>query len=240
LCGHGRRTLVKYHHGTDQWFTDHGRDVMRIKSSKGMENRILESSRYVKDPYCYKEKWNEYFGNSNEIHMELGMGKGDFIIGMASACPEINYIGVELYMVVIARAAGKLESTSIGNIALVVDDIMNIGEIVPSNSIGRIYLNFLDPWPKNRHEKRRCTSDKYLAIYHDVLKASGQIHFKTDNSDFYSYTLNNLRNSGFKVLLETTDLYGSENSAGNIQTEYEKKFAAKGEKIKKIVAANHP
>jgi tRNA (guanine-N7-)-methyltransferase len=213
---------------------------MRIKSSKGMENRILDSARYVKDPYRFKGKWNEYFGNDNEIHMELGMGKGDFIIGMAAADPDINYIGVELYMLVIARAAGKLESTSIGNIALVVDDIINIREIVPQNSIGRIYLNFLDPWPKNRHEKRRCTSDKYLAIYHDVLKVSGQIHFKTDNYDFYWYTLNNFKNNGFEILFETTDLYGSDSCAGNIQTEYEKKFAAKGETIKKLVAVKYP
>jgi tRNA (guanine-N7-)-methyltransferase len=137
---------------------------------------------------------------------------------------------------VIARAAGKLEGTGIRNAALVSDDISNIGSMVPEGSIGRIYLNFLDPWPKKRHEKRRCTSPAYLELYRKVLKDGGELHFKTDSTGFYEYTLCNIMENSFKVIYKTDDLYGSEYIESNIQTEYEKKFLLKGEKIKKIAA----
>lgn len=212
---------------------------MRIKSVKSMENRILKSSRYIKDPFKHKWKWVEFFGNNNKIHMELGMGKGDFIIETALRNPYINYIGIEKYHMVIARAAGKLENTDINNVALLVQDIDDIKQIVPEGSIDRIYLNFLDPWPKKKHEKRRCTNTRFLEKYYSILANKGEIHIKTDNSDFFEYTLEKIKESAFDIFLIIKDLYSTEHIKENVQTEYEKKFVSQGSTIKKVVAVKN-
>lgn len=211
---------------------------MRIKSTKGMEQRILNSSRHVKDPFSCKDKWDRYFGNRNPLHAELGMGRGDFLIAAASGNPGINFIGIEKYSMVIARAAGKFENTDIRNAALVVADFKDIIEITGEKTIERIYFNFPDPWPKNKHEKRRCTNGRFLSLCKKVMTQPGEIHLKTDNDDFYRYSLNSFVKSGYRILSATDDLYGSSGADGNIQTEYERKFVSLGMKIKKIIAGS--
>ena len=164
------------------------------------------------------------------------MGKGDFIAAMAERNPDINYIGIEKFTIVIARAAGKLAETELRNIALIVDDAENIGLMTDEESIGRIYLNFLDPWPKNKHEKRRCTNYRFLDKYRSVLKKGAQVHFKTDNEEFYEYSLTSFKEAGYEIMFYTCDLYNTKEAEFNIQSEYEKKFVQQDICIKKIIA----
>lgn len=209
---------------------------MRIKSAGDMLDRIEESHRYIREPYGLKGKWNKYFGNDNPIHAEFGSGRGDFITGSSVMYPEINFIGLEKYKIVLARAAGKLELVKAANTALIVDDIINVNRIFDRGEIERIYLNFLDPWPKKRHEKRRVTNEKHIAVYKEILDTGGTIHLKTDNTGFFHYSLECLISSGFVIEFKTEDLYSSQQVEGNIKTEYETRFANEGISIKKIIA----
>ena len=209
---------------------------MRLKKVKDAKERVEASEYYVNAPGEYKGKWNELFKNSNPIHIEIGMGKGNFIIGMAKAHKDVNYIGIEMYDSVMVKAVEKLkqEEKPLKNLKLVLIDAMKIDEIFESE-ISRIYLNFSDPWPKAKHEKRRLTSKIFLEKYDRIFKGQKQILQKTDNNDLFNFSMVSLVENGYELRNVTRDLH-SENVSDNIMTEYEEKFSNAGIKINRLEA----
>ena len=201
---------------------------MRLRNVKNAKD-IVESSDYViKNPEEYAGKYNKVFKNNNPINIEIGMGKGDFIIGMARMYPNINFIGIEKYESVMVRAIEKLEGMDLSNLKLIRMDAINIDKVF-KNEIDTIYLNFSDPWPKARHAKRRLTSGIFLNLYDKVFKGIPHIEQKTDNIDLFSYSIESLSNYGYTFNKVSLDLENSD--IDNIKTEYEKKFISMGIKI---------
>ena len=207
---------------------------MRLKNVKNAKN-IIENSNYViLNPENNIGNWNKVFGNDNKINIEIGMGKGDFIIGMAKKHPEINFIGIEMFDSVIVRAVQKLEEEELSNLKLIRMDANSINEVF-NKEIDTIYLNFSDPWPKNRHEKRRLTSHNLLKKYDSVFKNEKKIFQKTDNIELFSYSIESLSTYGYTLKNVTMDLYNNM-IEDNVQTEYEKRFHDKNVKICRMEA----
>ena len=207
---------------------------MRLKNVKGAD-KVIEASKYiVLKPEDYKGKWKEVFNNSNPIHIEIGMGKGDFIIGMAKAHPDINFIGIEMYDSVIVKAVNKLEEENISNLKLIRMDARLIEDLF-DKEIDLIYLNFSDPWPKNRNAKRRLTHERFLNRYENIFKGKKTIFMKTDNIDLFSFSIESLSEYGYKLKNVSLDLHNSD-FEGNVMTEYEKKFSSKGVRINRLEA----
>ena len=194
----------------------------------------MNSSYIIKDPKKYKGNYSKLFENDNPIDIEIGMGKGDFIIGMALKNPNVNYIGIEMYDSVIVRATQKLENQIIPNLRLIRMDANLINDVF-ENEINTIYLNFSDPWPKKRHAKRRLTSHEFLKKYDGVFKGEKKIFQKTDNIDLFAFSIESLSTYGYVLKNVTMDLY-SNMIENNVQTEYEKKFASKNVKICRLEA----
>ncbi len=207
---------------------------MRLKNVKNAKDIINNSKYIVLNPYDYKGKWNSLFKNNNPINIEIGMGKGNFIIKMAKKYKDINFIGIEMFDSVIVRSVQKLENEDIPNLKLIRLDANYIEDIF-DKEINTIYLNFSDPWPKKRHEKRRLTSDVFLKKYDNIFKGKKEIIQKTDNINLFSYSLTSLSLYGYKFDYVTLDLL-SENDLDNVLTEYESKFNSKGVRICKLVA----
>ena len=204
---------------------------MRLKNVKGANEIIVNGTYYVDNPYQYKGEWNNYFGNDNSIYLEIGMGKGDFIIENAIRYPDINFIGVEKFDSVIVRAIQKSNDLKLDNLKIVRVDANKLGDIF-DKEIDTIYLNFSDPWPKDRHAKRRLTSNIFLNIYDKIFKDRNRIVMKTDNINLFNYSLESLSLYGYDIIFKTNDLDCLDNS--NIMTEYESKFYNKGIKINKL------
>ncbi len=204
---------------------------MRLRNVKGANERIEQSKYIIKDYTNYKGKFNTLFKNKNKIYIEIGMGKGDFIINMAQLYPNINFIGIEKFDSVMVRAVEKLEQKEIPNLRLIKMDAREIDQIF-EKEISRIYLNFSDPWPKERHSKRRLTSEIFLQKYDIILKTK-EIIMKTDNRNLFEYSIKSLTDYGYKIDLLSLDLY-KDDIKDNIQTEYEKKFTSMGNIIYKI------
>lgn len=207
---------------------------MRLKHIKDADKVVENGTYYVNNPKEYKGRWKEIFGNNNDIYIEIGMGKGDFIIENACKYSNINFIGIEMYDSVMIRAVQKSNELELTNLKLVKIDATYIEEIF-KNEISRIYLNFSDPWPKDRHAKRRLTSSRFLERYDKIFKSNPNIIMKTDNDELFKFSLESLKENGYKLEYVTNDLY-SEDISENIATEYEKKFVAKGIKINKLIA----
>ena len=204
---------------------------MRLRNVKGANERIEQSKYIIKDYTNYKGKFNTLFKNKNKIYIEIGMGKGDFIINMAQLYPNINFIGIEKFDSVMVRAVEKLEQKEIPNLRLIKMDAREIDQIF-EKEISRIYLNFSDPWPKERHSKRRLTSEIFLQKYDIILKTK-EIIMKTDNRNLFEYSIKSLTDYGYKIDLLSLDLY-KDDIKDNIQTEYEKRFTSMGNIIYKI------
>lgn len=208
---------------------------MRLKKIKNAKEIVESSTYYVNNPEENKEKWKEVFENDNPIHIEIGMGKGKFIIGMAKANPNINFIGIEKYDSVMVKAVKLLdEMEELHNLKLLLLDAEKIEDVF-SNEISRIYLNFSDPWPKSKHEKRRLTSSTFLKKYENIFVGKKEIIQKTDNRDFFDFSVQSIKEFGYIIDFISYDLH-SENDATNIQTEYEEKFSNAGVKINKLIA----
>lgn len=207
---------------------------MRLKNVKGANEIIINGKYYVANPDEYKGKWKDLFGNNKPIKIEIGMGKGDFIIENALKYPNINFIGIEKYDSVIVRAIQKSNELELDNLKLVRIDALNIDSIF-EKEVDTIYLNFSDPWPKDRHAKRRLTSPIFLEKYNNIFKDSKRIIMKTDNIDLFNYSIESLKEYGYDIKYVTNDLQ-SENKNDNIMTEYEKKFVKLGVKINKLEA----
>ena len=207
---------------------------MRLKHVKGAEEIIKKGLYYIDNPKELRGNWNKVFNNNNPIYIEIGMGKGDFIIENACLYPNINFIGIEKFDSVIVRAIQKSNELELNNLKLIRIDAIEIDEVF-SKEIDKIYLNFSDPWPKERHAKRRLTSPIFLAKYDTIFKDIPNITMKTDNNGLFEYSLESLVNYGYEMIYVTRDLY-SEDIRDNIATEYEKKFVNKGIRINKFIA----
>lgn len=207
---------------------------MRLKHVKGANEIIEKGKYYVEDATNYIGKWKEVFQNDNPIYIEIGMGKGDFIIENALRYPNINFIGIEKFDSVLVRAIQKSNELEIDNLKLVRLDANYIDTIF-SKEISLIYLNFSDPWPKERHAKRRLTSPIFLEKYDKIFKSNAEIIMKTDNNPLFEYSKESLENFGYQIKSITRDLY-QEDVSQNIKTEYEKKFVKLGVKINRLKA----
>ena len=212
---------------------------MRLRNVPGARETIIENQFSIQEPEQKKGKWAEVFGNDHPIHIEVGMGKGQFIIEMAKRNPEINYIGIEKYSSVLVRAVEKLEDFEQNNLRLIRMDAENIEGVFDKDEVDRIYLNFSDPWPKDRHAKRRLTSTRFLERYNNILTPEGRVMFKTDNKDLFDFSLEQVEEAGWILENHTYDLHHSEYNEGNVMTEYEEKFSAKGNTICRLVAYRH-
>ena len=211
---------------------------MRLKNVPGCRERIAESEFVVPEDKLKECKghWHELFGNEGEIHIEIGMGKGRFMYEMALRNPDINYIGIEKYSAVLLRAVQKMEEEPRENLMFIRMDAEEIAEVFDSGEVGRIYLNFSDPWPKDRHAKRRLPSKEYLRRFAQILKEEGTIEFKTDNRALFDFAVEEVEAGGFQILKITYDLHNDpEMNRGNIMTEYEERFSAKGNPICKYI-----
>ena len=204
---------------------------MRLKNVKGANEIIVLGKYYVADPTMNRGKWREVFGNDNPIYIEIGMGKGDFIIENAKRYKNINFIGIEKYDSVVVRAIQKSNELELDNLRIVRMDAKDIN-LVFDKEIDLIYLNFSDPWPKDRHAKRRLTSPNFLRLYDDIFRDKCHIIMKTDNVLLFDYSLDSLTNYGYEIKYMTRNLDCL--NEDNIMTEYESKFYNKGVKINKL------
>ena len=210
---------------------------MRLRNIAGSREVIAESKYTVKDPEQKKGLWKkEIFGNNNEIHIEIGMGKGRFIMDMAALHPDINYVGIEKYSSVLLRAIQKQEELQLPNVIFIRMDAEDITEVFDESEVGKIYLNFSDPWPKDRHAKRRLPSREFLKRYDKILKADGVVEFKTDNEGLVTFARDEVEPAGWNIDAITYDLHNDEvMNEGNVMTEYEEKFSSLGNPIFKYV-----
>ena len=210
---------------------------MRVRNRKGATELLEAHPQYViLNPADAKGRWQEILGNDHPIHVEVGSGKGAFVSGMAKANPEINYIGIDIQKSVLSYALDKVLATDVPNIKLLWVDGSDLTDYFEEGEIDRLYLNFSDPWPKKRHEKRRLTYQSFLATYQQILPENGEIHFKTDNRGLFEYSLVSFSQYGMKLKGVWLDLHASD-FEDNVLTEYEQKFANKGQVIYRVEAA---
>ena len=211
---------------------------MRLRNIPGSEE-VLENSNYViNDPKKFKENWNTVFENKNPIHIEIGMGKGKFIVTLAKQNPEINFIGIEKYSSVLLRAVQKLqdEENDLRNLRLICIDAKEIEDVFGMEEIKKLYLNFSDPWPKDRHAKRRLTSKEFLKRYESIIERNGLIEFKTDNKILFDFSLEEYKKSNWELNAVSFDLHNDASlNRDNVMTEYETKFSQMGNPIFKMI-----
>lgn len=211
---------------------------MRLRNVRGARQTIASSKHIIDQPDSLKGKWQERFSNNNPIHIEIGMGKGQFITNLAINNPNINYIGIEKYSSVLVRALEKLDEREdeLSNLILLRFEAEYLTDIFEDQEIERIYLNFSDPWPKERHAKRRLTSKEFLERYNQTLVEDGEIIFKTDNKDLFEFSLEQIEETDWQLRNITYDLHSSEYVKDNVMTEYEERFSSMGKPIYRLVA----
>jgi tRNA (guanine-N7-)-methyltransferase len=201
---------------------------MRLRNIPNAHQRLAENERdFIANPKDFKGKWHEVFKNNNPIHIEIGMGKGQFLSELALRNPDINYIGIEKFTSVLLRGSEKMSTLEINNVRLLNIDALELNEVFDKDEVALIYLNFSDPWPKNAHAKRRLTSERFLPIYQNILDKDGEIHFKTDNRLLFEYSLESINNYGLIMKNISLDLHKSD-YPDNIMTEYEERFSQFG------------
>lgn len=211
---------------------------MRLRNIPGADAAIEESIYCIKEPETHRGSWQAVFPSSQPLHIEIGMGKGRFIMDLAAANPDINYIGIERYSSVLLRALQKMELAPLPNLRFICMDAADVAEVFGTEEVARIYLNFSDPWPKDRHAKRRLTSRQFFARYDLILAKNGHVEFKTDNQDLFTFSLEEIPEAGWHLDASTRDLHHDPVlSEGNIMTEYEEKFSSMGNPICKLIAS---
>ena len=209
---------------------------MRLRNITGSEEVIANSEYVIHEPA--KSNWKNIFGNDRPVYIEIGMGKGRFIIDNALKYPEINFVGIEKYSSVLLRALQKLDAMENvpSNLRFLCIDAKEITEYFDKGEVDRIYLNFSDPWPKDRHAKRRLPSRQFLSLYDVILKKEGTLEFKTDNRGLFDFAVEELEPAGWKADALTYDLHKDEAMyKDNIMTEYEEKFSSMGNPICKYI-----
>lgn len=210
---------------------------MRLRNNPKAYDIMAENSELViLNPVEYKGQLNSLFCNDQTLHIEIGMGKGDFIYEMALRNPNINFIGIEKFPSVLAAAINKINSKEkLNNLKLMHYDAIELEEVFEKNEVAHIYLNFSDPWPKKKHTKRRLTSPAFLDVYKNILIDDGQIEFKTDNRGLFEYSLVSINQYGMNLEYVSLDLHNSNEASDNIMTEYERKFSVNGPIYKMII-----
>lgn len=208
---------------------------MRLRNVKGSRETVAASDFVIHDEESMKGGWHTFFGNENPIHIEVGMGKGKFITELAGLHPEINYIGIEKYSSVLVRALEKQAELQLPNLVFIRMDAESIANVFAADEVDRIYLNFSDPWPKDRHAFRRLTSVQFLERYNNFLSKSGSLIFKTDNRPLFDFSLEQASLAGWTTVNYTYDLHHSEYAEGNVMTEYEERFSAMSNPICRMV-----
>ena len=209
---------------------------MRLRNIPGSQEMIDKSPLVIKEAEKTRGLWKELFGNDHPLHMEVGMGKGKFLMTLASENPGINYVGIERSSRVLIRALQKMEKNPLPNLVFLCMDASELEAVFAEGEVARIYLNFSDPWPKERHARRRLTSGAFLARYDHILEPDGRIEFKTDNRALFDFAVSELGPAGWKAEKLTYDLHHDEEMmAGNVMTEYEERFSAAGNPICKYI-----
>lgn len=212
---------------------------MRLRNIKGSREIIGASTYVVHEEETKAGTWHEIFGDDHPIYIEVGMGKGQFIMELAKRHPENNYVGIEKYSSVLLRALEKMdrEEEAPSNLVFIRMDAENIEKVFAKSEVAGIYLNFSDPWPKDRHAKRRLTSTAFFSRYDRILKKDGHVEFKTDNRPLFEFSLEAVKEAGWNLEAYTFDLHHNEEmNEGNIMTEYEQKFSSQGNPICKLIA----
>ena len=211
---------------------------MRVRNRKGAPEMMAQNTQYVvENPEAFKGRWSEKFGNANPIHIEVGSGTGAFITGMAQNKPNINYIAIDMQLTVLSYALDKVLELALPNVQLLHVDGSSLTNYFADGEVDQLYLNFSDPWPKSRHEKRRLTYKDFLKTYETILVKQGQIHFKTDNRGLFEYSLSAMSQYGMILNQVWLDLHADETFAEqNVKTEYETKFSEKGQVIYRVEA----
>lgn len=209
---------------------------MRLRYVPGQYEYLQKHEKAITEPEKRGYKLNTVFNNQNPIHVELGCGKGKFLRETALNNPDINYFGFEKSVKVAYRCAKSMFEQDPENYYVVYSNGDILVDVFEHNSIERIYLNFSDPWPKPSHYKRRMTHKTFLDVYRYVLKDNGEIHMKTDNNDLFEYSLEQLKEDNWDLIMVTRDLHNSPYNEGNIMTEYEERFAEEGKQINKLIA----
>ncbi len=205
---------------------------MRIRNVKNKQEIMEKSFYFLENPKDYKGRLQELFPKRQPLYVEIGMGKGKFLLENAKRHPEINYIGIEKQDSVLALALKKLEEEKLDNLRVICLNALEIDEVF-SHEVDRIYLNFSDPWPKSRHHSRRLSSRIFLSKYDSIFKTSATIYFRTDNEKLFSYSIESFSNYGYRFSKVTLDLHQVD---GLITTEYEDRFSSQGVKIKAFIA----
>ena len=215
---------------------------MRLRNIPGAKEVIENSPYVVHEPQKQKGQWSHVFENDHPIHIEVGMGKGRFLMDMAKIHPEVNYVGIEMYDSVLLRALQKREEYeqnegTLTNLYFMCIDARLLPEIFEKGEVEKVYLNFSDPWPKARHAKRRLTSRQFLERYDQILIPEGSVEFKTDNRELFEFSLEEVKEAGWTLETSTFDLHHDEElMKGNVMTEYEEKFSSMGNPIHKLIA----
>lgn len=211
---------------------------MRLRNIPGADDAIAASEYCIKEPASLNGNWQSVFPDNQPLHIEIGMGKGRFIMDMAALNPQINYIGIERYSSVLLRALQKMELNPLPNLKFICMDATELEDVFAPGEVARIYLNFSDPWPKDRHAKRRLTSRQFFARYDHVLAKDGHIEFKTDNQDLFTFSLEEIPEAGWHLDASTRDLHhDAVLNERNVMTEYEEKFSSLGNPICKLIAS---
>lgn len=209
---------------------------MRLRNVPGSKEEMLVNPFVIQEPKNQKGKWNAVFQNEKPLYIEVGTGKGQFISALAVEHPERNYIGIEKYSSVLLRALQKRELMEVDNLFFLRLDAEELTDIFDEKEVSGIYLNFSDPWPKDRHAKRRLTSVQFLHRYEQIMADDAVLEFKTDNVSLFDFSLESIEEAGWELLYMTRDLHHSEYNEGNIMTEYEERFSSQGNLICKFAA----
>ena len=209
---------------------------MRLRNIPGADKEIENSPFVVHHPEEQKGRWSSFFVKEGPLHIEIGMGKGQFLMQLAALHPDICYLGIERYTSVLLRAVQKMKEQPLPNLFFLCVDAAKLTDYFDEGEVDRIYLNFSDPWPKDRHAKRRLTSPEFLERYDFILSKSGRLEFKTDNTALFDYSLETAKDSPWHIDAFTYDLHHDETmNEGNIMTEYEEKFSSLGNPIHKMI-----